>query len=154
MGMEGPRLPQEASKPEKQPDRQEAARRSISLDRNAPLSADIEFKAGHFYRMIGENGFRDFMETGVIRPAPDTKQEYERSYYFKGFPRKRYQRGDTDYFVEVKPRPDLFAEGDAHYPYSNRDISREDEIRIYEYRRKDGTATLVFDSFKGDSFAS
>jgi hypothetical protein len=120
---------------------------SINIDRNIALEAGIEFNPDYFYRMIGEAGFSDFLESGIVRSAKDTKQAYEKSYYFKGHPLKRYSRGKTDYFIEVKPIENLFSESDANYPHSTREITKEDEVRVYKYTKGIGSE-LVFDNFK------
>lgn len=120
---------------------------SINIDRNLPFEAGIEFNPEHLYRMIGESGFQDFLQEGRIRPAENTKQEYQKSYYHKGHPLKRYAVTGTNYFIEARPEEGLFETQQGSYPYSSRDITKDDEIRIYKVS-EDGTAELVFDSFR------
>ena len=126
--------------------------KGVNLDRNIPFESGIEYNVDHYYRMIGEEGFDDFIDTGLIQAAQDTKQEYEKSYFFKGQPLQRYasQKSRVQYFVEVKPGENLFSVTNGSYPFSVRPITVSDEVRIYKFSPSDG-AEMVFDSFKQDS---
>lgn len=99
--------------------------------------------------MIGEDGYDDFLDTGIIQAAQDTKQEYEQAYFFKGCPINRYARNGcrVQYFVEAKPQDDLFASHEGGYPFATRPVSAADQIKIYRHSVSDG-AEVVFDSFK------
>lgn len=121
----------------------------VSLDRNLPFESGIEYHKDHYYRMIGESGYDDFLETGTIQAKQDSKQGYERAYYFKGCPIDRYsnRRARVQYFVEVKPTEGLFDQVGVGYPFSVRPVTSTDQIRVYKYSVSDG-AEIVFDSFK------
>ena len=126
-----------------------AASVGVNLDRNLSFDSGLEYNKDHFYRMIGESGYDDFLDTGFIQAKADSKQQYDKAYYFKGQPLNRYSSNSrVNYFVEVKPTDDLFSvEGEAGYPFSTRHITSNDEIRIYRHSASDGV-DVVFDSFK------
>lgn len=124
----------------------------VSIDRNTAFESGLEYNKEHFYRMIGERGYEDFMQTGIIQAAQETKKAYVEAYFFKGQPLSRYANSQSrvQYFVEVKPNEGLFTEGEDSYPHSARPVTTQDEIRVYRYAEIDGAPEIVFDSFKGE----
>jgi hypothetical protein len=120
----------------------------VNLDRNLPFESGVEYNPEYYYRMIGEQGYHDFVERGVIAPKPNSKQEYEKAYYFKGHPLVRYAENGsaTQYFVEVDPGDEKLFEVSApgQYPHSTVEISNNNKIRIY--RTEEGQSTVVFDT--------
>jgi hypothetical protein len=70
-------------------------------------------KTDAYYRMIGEGGYADALESGVVRPPKELGQEY--AYYNKGYPLDTRFRNATGragyegpYMAEVKGNKDLF----------------------------------------------
>jgi hypothetical protein len=70
-------------------------------------------KADAYYRMIGEGGYADALESGVVRPPKELGQEY--AYYNKGYPLDTRFRNATGragyegpYMAEVKGNSELF----------------------------------------------
>jgi folate-dependent tRNA-U54 methylase TrmFO/GidA len=120
----------------------------VNLDRNLPFESGVEYNKEHYYRMIGENGYDDFIDTGLIRAKEESKQDYDTAYFFKGAPIERYsnKQSRVQYFVEVRPSEGLFSANEAGYPSSTRPVSSNDEIRIYRHSVSDGVE-VVFDSF-------
>lgn len=123
----------------------------VSLDRNTAFESGLEYDKENFYRMIGERGYEDFLETGLFQPAQDTKQEYQKAYFFKGHPLNRYAVNGSriQYFIEVKPKAGMFTEDESGYPYPNRPLTSQDKIRVYRHSETDGIE-IVFDSFDGE----
>lgn len=121
----------------------------VNLDRNVPFESGLEYNPEYYYRMIGQSGYEDFLSSGQIQAKQDSKQEYEKAYFFKGAPINRYAQktGDFDYFVEVNPGDEeLFSESaPGQYPHSIRNISKDDNIKIYKTNVLDRTSEVVFD---------
>lgn len=70
-------------------------------------------KTDAYYRMIGEGGYADALESGVVRPPKELGQEY--AYYNKGYPLDTRFRNATGragyegpYMAEVKGNSELF----------------------------------------------
>jgi hypothetical protein len=72
-------------------------------------------KTDAYYRMIGEGGYADALESGIVRPPKELGQEY--AYYNKGYPLDTRFRDATGragyegpYMAEVKGNKDLFVD--------------------------------------------
>jgi hypothetical protein len=70
-------------------------------------------KTDAYYRMIGEGGYADALESGIVRPPKELGQEY--AYYNKGYPLDTRFRNATGragyegpYMAEVKGNSELF----------------------------------------------
>lgn len=126
-----------------------AAAKGINLDRNIPFESGLEYNKDHYYRMIGQSGYDDFLDTGTLQPKSESKREYRKTYFFKGQPLSRYAETQSriQFFVEVKPSEGLFEVDGDGYPYTTRVITTKDQLRIYRHSQLDGTE-IVFDSFE------
>lgn len=74
----------------------------VSLSRNPLWDCDIPYQENNYYRMIGEGGYSDIKENGIIRAKQNTKQNYCRSYFEKGRANSIYSRkGGANYILEI-----------------------------------------------------
>ncbi len=121
----------------------------VNLDRNLPFESGLEYNKEHFYRMIGQSGYDDFLDTGTIQQKQESKQAYPKTYFCQGQPLNRYAENQSrvHFFAEVKPAEGLFETDGEGYPYAARAITTADELRIYRHSVSDG-AELEFDSFR------
>jgi hypothetical protein len=83
--------------------------RSNILDRDTISENDnILYRPERAYRFIGTLGYADFLKSGFIRPAQNTKQAYDAAYFMKGKSSGRYGRGDSGaYIVETTQSKEL-----------------------------------------------
>jgi hypothetical protein len=122
--------------------------RSDILDRDTISENDnILYRPERAYRFIGELGYADFLESGIIRPAQNTKQAYDAAYFMKGKSSGRYGRGDSGaYIVETTPVEGAWRNDDASvYITPNSPLTKNDKIRIYK-RKEDGSFEVVLDN--------
>jgi hypothetical protein len=122
--------------------------RSNILDRDTISENDnILYRPERAYRFIGELGYADFLESGIIRPAQNTKQAYDAAYFMKGKSSGRYGRGDSGaYIVETTPVEGAWRNDDASvYITPNSPLTKNDKIRIYK-RKEDGSYEVVLDN--------
>jgi hypothetical protein len=122
--------------------------RSNILDRDTISENDnILYRPERAYRFIGELGYADFLESGIIRPAQNTKQAYDAAYFMKGKSSGRYGRGDSGaYIVETIPVEGAWRNYDASvYITPNSPLAKDDKIRIYK-RKEDGSFEVVLDN--------
>jgi hypothetical protein len=122
--------------------------RSDILDRDTISENDnILYRPERAYRFIGELGYADFLESGIIRPAQNTKQAYDAAYFMKGKSSGRYGRGDSGaYIVETTPVEGAWRNDDASvYITPNSPLAKDDKIRIYK-RKEDGSYEVVLDN--------
>jgi hypothetical protein len=122
--------------------------RSDILDRDTISENDnILYRPERAYRFIGELGYADFLESGIIRPAQNTKQAYDAAYFMKGKSSGRYGRGDSGaYIVETTPVEGAWRNDDASvYITPNSQLTKNDKIRIYK-RKEDGSFEVVLDN--------
>jgi hypothetical protein len=122
--------------------------RSNILDRDTISENDnILYRPERAYRFIGELGYADFLESGIIRPAQNTKQAYDAAYFMKGKSSGRYGRGDSGaYIVETTPVEGAWRNDDASvYITPNSPLTKDDKIRIYK-RKEDGSFEVVLDN--------
>jgi hypothetical protein len=87
------------------------------------------------------------LESGIIRPAQNTKQAYDAAYFMKGKSSGRYGRGDSGaYIVETTPVEGAWRNDDASvYITPNSPLTKDDKIRIYK-RKEDGSFEVVLDN--------
>jgi hypothetical protein len=87
------------------------------------------------------------LESGIIRPAQNTKQAYDAAYFMKGKSSGRYGRGDSGaYIVETTPVEGAWRNDDASvYITPNSPLTKDDKIRIYK-RKEDGSYEVVLDN--------
>ena len=127
---------------------EEAPTPAINLDRDTPLESGLEYNPNFYYRIIGESGYNDFLETGEFRAAQNTKQDYDKVYYFQGHPLARYARGVNDvFFLEVDPDGEELFSNQDKYRHSLRNINKKDKIRIYKVSVVDKTIKKLFSNF-------
>jgi hypothetical protein len=122
--------------------------RSDILDRDTISENDnILYRPERAYRFIGELGYADFLESGIIRPAQNTKQAYDAAYFMKGKSSGRYGRGDSGaYIVETTPVEGAWRNDDASvYITPKSPLTKDDKIRIYK-RKEDGSYEVVLDN--------
>jgi hypothetical protein len=122
--------------------------RSDILDRDTISENDnILYRPERAYRFIGKLGYADFLESGIIRPAQNTKQAYDAAYFMKGKSSGRYGRGDSGaYIVETTPVEGAWRNDDASvYITPNSPLTKDDKIRIYK-RKEDGSFEVVLDN--------
>jgi hypothetical protein len=122
--------------------------RSNILDRDTISENDnILYRPERAYRFIGELGYADFLKSGFIRPAQNTKQAYDAAYFMKGKSSGRYGRGDSGaYIVETTPVEGAWRNDDASvYITPNSQLTKDDKIRIYK-RKEDGSFEVVLDN--------
>jgi hypothetical protein len=122
--------------------------RSNILDRDTISENDnILYRPERAYRFIGELGYADFLKSGFIRPAQNTKQAYDAAYFMKGKSSGRYGRGDSGaYIVETTPVEEAWRNDDASvYITPNSQLTKDDKIRIYK-RKEDGSYEVVLDN--------
>jgi hypothetical protein len=75
----------------------------LDRDRINP-NDNILYRPDRFYRFIGEGGYQDFLDSGMIRPRQGTKQGYEIPYFMSGKSSSRYGQGESGrYLVEAVP---------------------------------------------------
>jgi len=118
------------------------------LDRDRVLPNDnILYRPDRAYRFIGEGGYADFLENGIVRPAPGTKKDYQIPYFMRGKSSSRYGRGESGtYLVEAAPNPNTWqADESAVYIGPKSPLTAEDNIRIFR-RNEDGSFDVVFDN--------
>ncbi|MBR6162896.1 hypothetical protein IKQ26_03260 [bacterium] len=116
--------------------------KKITLDRNPIFMCDIPYQPNSFYRMIGEGGYRDFLETGTVRPKQNTKENYSVIYFEKGRANNLYS-GGSEYIVESQAK--RIEEGDAHYPKADMLEKDKDTFRIW-HRTQSGSYEIVYDT--------
>lgn len=108
----------------------------VNLDRNIPFESGIQYNPEYYYRMIGQEGYEDFLEFGAIRARQSTKQSYDNAYFFKGAPLSRYAetKSEIQYFIEVNPDGNELFEvsAEGQYPHPKEDISSNNKIKIYK----------------------
>jgi hypothetical protein len=122
--------------------------RSNILDRDTISENDnILYRPERAYRFIGTLGYADFLKSGFIRPAQNTKQAYDAAYFMKGKSSGRYGRGDSGaYIVETTPVEGAWRNDDASvYITPNSQLTKDDKIRIYK-RKEDGSYEVVLDN--------
>jgi hypothetical protein len=122
--------------------------RSDILDRDTISENDnILYRPERAYRFIGKLGYADFLESGIIRPAQNTKQAYDAAYFMKGKSSGRYGRSDSGaYIVETTPVEGAWRNDDASvYITPNSPLTKDDKIRIYK-RKEDGSFEVVLDN--------
>jgi hypothetical protein len=122
--------------------------RSNILDRDTISENDnILYRPERAYRFIGTLGYADFLKSGFIRPAQNTKQAYDAAYFMKGKSSGRYGRGDSGaYIVETTPVEGAWRNYDASvYITPNSQLTKDDKIRIYK-RKEDGSFEVVLDN--------
>jgi hypothetical protein len=122
--------------------------RSNILDRDTISENDnILYRPERAYRFIGTLGYADFLKSGFIRPAQNTKQAYDAAYFMKGKSSGRYGRGDSGaYIVETTPVEGAWRNDDASvYITPNSQLTKDDKIRIYK-RKEDGSFEVVLDN--------
>jgi hypothetical protein len=122
--------------------------RSDILDRDTISENDnILYRPERAYRFIGTLGYADFLKSGIIRPAQNTKQAYDAAYFMKGKSSGRYGRGDSGaYIVETTPVEGAWRNDDASvYITPNSPLTKDDKIRIYK-RKEDGSFEVVLDN--------
>ncbi len=95
--------------------------------------------------MIGESGFKDIEETGLIRPKQNTKQDYQYTYFQKGSANSLYaKRGGGMYILEVPPCGKI-VESECYYPRAETLDASTTPHRIW-HRTEDGSYEIVKDS--------
>ena len=122
--------------------------RSDILDRDTISENDnILYRPERAYRFIGTLGYADFLKSGFIRPAQNTKQAYDAAYFMKGKSSGRYGRSDSGaYIVETTPVEGAWRNDDASvYITPNSPLTKDDKIRIYK-RKEDGSFEVVLDN--------
>jgi hypothetical protein len=122
--------------------------RSNILDRDTISENDnILYRPERAYRFIGTLGYADFLKSGFIRPAQNTKQAYDAAYFMKGKSSGRYGRGDSGaYIVETTPVEGAWRNDDASvYITPKSQLTKDDKIRIYK-RKEDGSFEVVLDN--------
>ncbi len=121
---------------------------AVSLDRNLPFESAYEYNPDYFYRFIGRSGYEDFLETGVLRPAADSKQDYSKAYFYKGHPLKRYasRAGHENYFVEADREGAGIVEPEEGYPYTEEPLSSDKKFRVVRVDTLTGEIQVVYDS--------
>ncbi len=116
----------------------------ITLDRNPVFESNIPYQPNSYYRMIGENGFQDFLMTGLIRPKQNTKENYSEIYFEKGRANNIYSRnGGAMYILESSSK--RIQEGEAHYPKADMLEKDKDPFRIW-HRLPSGDYEIVYDT--------
>lgn len=122
------------------------------LDRDTVAPKDnILYRPDRAYRFIGEEGYKDFVESGLIRAKPDSKQGYDVPYFMKGKTSSRYAgKGGDKYVVEAIPNKEKWKGAAITFdedPYvgPNEGLNSADEIRIYK-KKEDGTYEVVLDN--------
>ncbi len=117
----------------------------ITLDRNPLWDCDIPYQKNNYYRMIGDGGYNDIVENGVIRPKQDTKANYECSYFEKGRANAIYaKRGGANYILELPDCKQLIKK-EASYPAMYEVKSGEVPHRIW-HLTDDKHYEIVYDS--------
>lgn len=116
----------------------------LTLDRNPIFQSDIPYQPNSFYRMIGEGGYKDFLETGTIRAKQGTKQNYSEIYFQKGLANNIYaSKGGCQYIVESRSR--RIEESEAHYPRTKMLEKGKDTFRIW-HRTPNGSYEIAYDT--------
>ena len=116
----------------------------LTLDRNPLFQCDIPYQPDSFYRMIGEGGYQDFLETGTIRAKQGTKQNYPEIYFEKGRANNIYaSKGGSQYIVESRSK--RIEESEAHYPRTEMLEKAKDTFRIW-HRTSNGGYEIVYDT--------
>ena len=116
----------------------------LSLDRNPLFLCDIPYQPNSFYRMIGEEGYQDFLNTGIIRPKQDTKQDYPEIYFEKGRANNIYARKrGCMYILETNSK--RVRESEGHYPCADMLEREKDPFRIW-HRTESGGYEIVYDT--------
>ncbi len=116
--------------------------KKITLARNPVFMCDIPYQPKSFYRMIGEGGYRDFLETGTLRPKQNTKENYSVIYFEKGHANNIYS-GGSEYIVESQAK--RIEEGEGHYPKADMLEKDKDTFRIW-HRTTNGSYEIVYDT--------
>jgi len=117
------------------------------LDRDRVLPNDnILYRPDRVYRYIGEGGYADFLESGMVRQKPKGEKTYPVTHYMRGKSSSRYARKESGkYLVEAVPNPEKWRAGGSEYTGSIVPLTAEDQIRIFR-RNEDGTFDVVFDN--------
>ena len=122
--------------------------RASLLDRDTVTAEDnILYRPDRVYRFIGELGYADFLESGQIRAAQDTKKGYAAPYFMKGKSSSRYGKGESGaYMAEVIPTTDGQWQDDVAGAYTKAGAPVTAEaLRIYR-RKEDGSYEVVLDN--------
>ena len=123
------------------------------IDRNwVPENANnLLLRPDRNYRYIGEAGYTDFLESGMIRARPTTA-DYEAAYFMSGRPSGFYARNGGDrYIVETPSGPDWRFDPKREYARPPRNLTGDDPIRIFELG-PDGQYRVVFDNIGDTAF--
>ena len=118
--------------------------KTLSLDRNPLFQCDIPYQPNSFYRMIGEEGYQDFLNTDIIRPKQNTKQDYQEIYFEKGRANNINERkGGCIYILETNSK--RVRESENHYPSADMLEKDKDSFRIW-HRTPSGSYEIVYDT--------
>jgi hypothetical protein len=126
------------------------------LDRDKVGAGDnVLYRPDRAYRFIGSGGYNDFLESGIVRAKPGSKQGYEVPYFMRGQSSSRYGQGESgDFLVETVPDKSQWKGAgqsfdDDKYVGPTKGLTKNDPIRIFK-RQKDGSFEIVFDNI-GDT---
>ena len=117
--------------------------------RNPIWKCDIPCREECFYRTLGEAGYKDFLQTGKIRPKQNTKANYNKTYFEKGHINRIYamRNGGGNYIVETNS-PKIICNS-SEYPHTDMLDKTTDSFRIW-HRLEDMSETphyeIVYDS--------
>lgn len=123
---------------------------AINLARNPMFNCDIPYNQEHFYRTIGNDGYKDFLETGIIRAKQNTKFNYQKIYFEKGYVNSIYtKKGGSEYIVESNSSKIKITQ-DGAYPSCESLNSKTDSFRIWHRLAQDKNGIpsyeIIFDS--------
>jgi hypothetical protein len=127
------------------------------LDRNRAPRSNMLFDPDRAYRAIGPEGYRDFLDTGLIRARRfDTgATDYDVPYFMRGQVSGRYAQGDGGrYIVEAAPNPATWRTAAGEWgadPYiapRAGQLTRRDALRIFE-QLDNGDYRIVEDYLSG-----
>jgi len=115
----------------------------LLLMRNPLYECNILYQEKNFYRMIGDLGYEDFINTGLIRAKQNTKQNYDMAYFEQGRANNIYaRRNGASYIVETDS--DKIQTGTDCYPHVDK-LTKDDSIRIWK-RTNDREYEIVYDT--------
>jgi hypothetical protein len=115
-----------------------------------PLN-NILYRPDRAYRTLGQGGYDDFLNTGLLRAKPNTRQAYADTYFSKGVTDPRFMRRGGDKYIAESLLDETWKTlpGSKEYPYMKpaESLSKTSPLRVFE-KQQDGAYKIVFDNLK------
>lgn len=117
----------------------------VSLIRNPLWDSDIPYQEKNYYRMIGEGGFKDIIENGLIRPK-QISCGYDVSYFETGRANAIYaKKGGAKYILEIPENCAKIIKKEGAYPHMAPACAKDVPHRIW-HMIDDGKYEIVSDT--------